>query len=227
MLRKVIAAAASVALLVNTSMIISAKSTYAEGSASTETEVNFVSAKANAEETEETVETTVVSSTTIDETTTTEAETTSLEDVGAAIREGLEVKIRDVVTFYRMVRLYDSDGNMYYPESGTMVLIVGIDDTNQRFRVQSPNVTPYGEFATYLLYSDATKATLISHDGYIIGDVDCDGCINAKDFTFMKRGLLYGKWEDKMMEFLADWDGDSDVTIKDLILMQRWLLGIK
>ena len=225
MLRKVIAAAMSAALLANAGMILSANDSYAENSATTETEVASTSAAAETEVASTSVETTVVSEVSTDETTTNMTDTTSLEDVGAAIRETLDIKVRDIVIFDDVAQLYDAEGNTLYIDCGWSVWIIGVDDANQRFRVQSPELTPNGEQATYLLYSDAPKAVIVSHEGHVVGDIDYSGSVNAIDFTLMKRYMIKG-WKNDTKRILADWNADAKVDMKDLVMMQHWLLGI-
>ena len=84
MLRKIIAIAMGFVLLANPSMIVSAGTESKEPTVAATTVVT--------QEYPESVETTVVSSEALDETTTNTAETMSPEDVGSAIREGLDVQ---------------------------------------------------------------------------------------------------------------------------------------
>ena len=206
-------------------MITSATVFSAEEKADTVTD-EISESKAETEETSTSVETTVATSVTTEETTTTATETTTLEDVGAAIREDLEAKVRDIVVFDNNAQVYDVEGKSFTIDEGWKVWIIGIDDEKQRFRVQIPKLTPTGDKVMYLMYADAPNAVVISHDGHVVGDLDSNGSINAKDFTLMKRYFLYG-WQNSTNKLLADMSSDGEVTIKDLVLMQRWLLGIK
>ncbi|MBR2704165.1 MAG: dockerin type I repeat-containing protein [Clostridia bacterium] len=218
LLRKVIATVLGCALLANTGMILSAN---AETETTAETTIIV-----EADETPESAETTVVSTAPAEESTTTTTDTTSLEDVGAAIRESLDIKVRDIVIFDEIVYVYDAKDTPYYVDFRWRIWINGIDDANQRFRVQVPNVTENGDKVTYLKYSDAPRAVVVSHEGRVIGDLNNDGCINAKDFTLLKRYLLYEE-DNHTQKLLSDMNADGEVNMSDLVLMQKWLLCIK
>jgi hypothetical protein len=214
-------------IMVVASMCMITSATVFSADDETVTEANESSvSKAETEETLTPEETTVATLVTTEETTTAATETTTLEDVGAAIREDLEAKVRDIVVFDNNAQVYDVEGKSFTIDEGWKVWIIGIDDENQRFRVQIPKLTPTGDKVMYLMYADAPNAVVISHDGHVVGDLDSNGSINAKDFTLMKRYFLYG-WQNSTNKLLADMSSDGEVTIKDLVLMQRWLLGIK
>ncbi len=55
------------------------------------------------------------------------------------------------------------------------------------------------------------------------GDVNFDGTINALDFTLAKRGFLNG-FADANAEKAADVNESDDVTLEDLVLLQKFLL---
>lgn len=203
-------------------MITSATVFSAEEKADTVTD-EISEGKAETEESSTTVETTVVTLETAEETTTTKAETTTLEDVGAAIRKDLKVKVRDVIYFDDGGYLCDVDGNWRRTKSGWNIWIVGIDDKNQRFRVDVPKMRNEENKVFYLLYADTEDAIGVSHQGYVVGDLDYDGKVNAKDFTLLKRILMYGE-DDKILNLMSDWNADQKVDMSDLVLMQRWLL---
>ena len=214
MLKKIIlASAVGVALLANASVIASADESYAETSVVTETDLASVSEKAAIASKESSSE----------ETTTTE--TSSPAEVGKNMRKNLEVKVMDIVTFDDVSHLYDKEGNVMDVEAGWRVWIIGIDDENQRFRVQAPKVTPTGEKVTYLTYNDAENAVVISHEGRVMGDLCRDGVVDVFDMCLIRRGYIYG-WENSTNKLLADMNADGEATIADLIWMQKWLLGV-
>ena len=220
MLRKIIAIAMGFVLLANPSMIVSA------GTESKETTVAATTVVT--QEYPESVETTVVSSEALDETTTNTAEATSPEDVGAAIREGLDVKVGDIVYFDDMLELKDKDGNVLVANMGSRLYIIGVNDKKQSFRVYASKVTPKSGAVVYLTYEDSKEGEIVSHEGLILGDVDLNGSIDARDFTLLKRWILTD-WEDegKFDRLLSDMNSDEKVDVKDVEIMQQWLLGSK
>ena len=156
----------------------------------------------------------------------TATETAALEG-GAALRESLEVKVGDIIYFGDTICLYDTDGNKVYVNPGDYMYLVGIDDDGQRFRV----VTSKGRYSgtLHLNYEDAKDFELmtffISHDGFVVGDLNYDGVVNVFDLCLMKRGYING-WNDPLQETLADMNDDSQVTVTDIVWLQKWLLGI-
>ena len=227
MRRKFMAVVMCVIMVVaSTCMITSATVFSAEEKTVTVTD-EISESKVETEESSTTVETTVVTLVTTEKATTTDAETTNFEDVGAAIRAGLGIKVRDIVVPASYTMLYDAKGNQYQPTPGSLIWITAIDDVNQRYRVFAPDNKETDFNALYLKYEDASNAMLISHKGMLIGDIDFDGTINAKDMTLMKRGLIYGWESDEKAFYMSDWNADGEVTIKDLKMMQNWLLGVK
>ena len=208
-------------------MITSATVFSAEEKADTVTD-EISESKVETEESSTTVETTVATSVTTEEATTTTAETTSLEDVGAAIREELGIKIKDVVYFNEVVELKDSKGKSKETEANELIWLVGIDDLNQCFRVYVPRLnTVLSTKIYYLNYNNCSEAKLkLDEDGMVIGDIDFNGRINAKDLTLMKRGMIFG-WNGSESYLMADMDADGFVSVADLVLIQKWLLGGK
>jgi hypothetical protein len=199
-------------------MITSMTAFSAEDSATVEKELSSIS-----------TETTVASSETDEESTTTTAETTSIEDVGAAIRESLDVKVMDAVCFDSGTNLYDYDGTPLWSKPGWLLWIIGCDDANQRFRVWAPKVkgATTESRVMYLKYEDAKKGNALEEqESLVIGDLYRDGRTDVFDLVWMKRGLIYG-WDDSdnVTYALADMNADGTVNIADCIYLQRWLLG--
>lgn len=211
MLKKVIAAATSVAIaaLAYAGMTLSA---FADSSVATTANFEAVVETTTAAEAEKSAEATTI---------TTEA--TEAADVETTIREDLDkaiVKVRDVVCFDDGALLTDTEGNALRTGCGEHIYIVNSNDANQMFRVYLPKANR----VLYLSYVDSVNANIVSNDGAVIGDLDCNGRIDSFDLVLMKRGLLYG-WSDAFAYFMADMDGDGDVKMADLVQMQRWLLG--
>ena len=219
MLKRFFAAVMCAIVFVSTTIMITSMTAFsAEDSATVEKELSSIS-----------TETTVASSETDEESTTTTAETTSIEDVGAAIRESLDVKVMDAVCFDSGTNLYDYDGTPLWSKPGWILWIIGCDDANQRFRVWAPKVkgTTTESRVMYLKYEDATKGyALEEQERLVVGDINKDGRINAIDLTILKRALIYG-WNsnDTLTYALADINADGEVKINDAIFQLRWLLG--
>lgn len=213
MLNKIIATVLGCALLVNTSMIASANESDAENTIPDETALatntNGVNESGSTDEHAEPME------------------SASQADIGAAVRKNLNVHVMDVIYFQDGVRLTDSKNNWKVAKSGEKIYLVGIDDWNQRFRVFVPRLND-GENTTvyYLNYADVDDALLDdSHVGIVVGDLDFDGCVDIFDMALMRRGYVYG-WDNNLTYLMADMNADGEVSIVDLIWLQRWLLGI-
>lgn len=211
MLKKVIATVTSLAMaaLACASMTLSA---FAD---------NSVDTTANIEAEVETTTTAEVETSTEATTITTEA--TDAADVESTIREELNetpVKVRDIVYFEDGALLIDADGNTLRTGMGERFYIVDQNDVAQQYRVYLPKANR----VLYLSYEDSVNAIIESHEGLVMGDVDCDGRIDSFDLVRMKKGLVYG-WDDFYAYFMSDMNADGDVTMADLVLMERWLLG--
>ena len=148
-------------------------------------------------------------------------------EAGAALRESIKLKVGDIVCFGDTMYLYDTDGNIVQADPGENVYIIGIDDENQRFRALLSENSYVG--IPYLYYEDAkdtdTYTYILSHQGMAIGDLNDDETVDVFDLGLMKYGLIYG-WNDAIDEYLADMNDDSQVTVADIVWLQKWLLGI-
>ena len=153
------------------------------------------------------------------------AETTDLEEAGAAIRKKLKVKVCDVIYKDDKAYLYDAEGNERRAGSGWNMRIIGADDENQRFRVDVPKMREEGNSVFYLLYADTEDAIVVSHDGYVVGDLNYDKRVDVFDLCLMKQYFIDG-WESTLLKVLADMNSDNQVTMSDLVWLQKWLLGI-
>ncbi|MCQ2416381.1 MAG: endo-1,4-beta-xylanase [Oscillospiraceae bacterium] len=58
----------------------------------------------------------------------------------------------------------------------------------------------------------------------ILGDVDCDGTITAKDLTLQKAGMKSGKFAGTIEELAADVDQSGEIDATDVSLLQQYLL---
>ena len=66
---------------------------------------------------------------------------------------------------------------------------------------------------------------ILSHDGSVVGDLNYNGVVNVFDLCLMKCGYTNG-WDSPVLKVLADMNGDNQVTVADLVWLQKWLLGI-
>ncbi len=151
-------------------------------------------------------------------------------EAGAALRKSLKVKVGDVIYYDEKAYLYDAEGNERRAGSGWNMWIIGIDDENQRFRVDVPKMREEGNSVYYLLYADCTEDPYyypigVSHNGYVLGDLDYNRRVNVFDLCLMKHYFICG-WDSPVLKVLADMNGDNDVTVADIVWLQKWLLGI-
>ncbi len=156
-----------------------------------------------------------------------EASTTTTEATDAAFVETTDrnlgksnVSVRDIIYFDDGVVLTTAEGNTMRTGCGEHVYIVNDDSENARFRAYVPK----SNRVLYLSYEDSYNAVVDSYDGFVIGDLDDDGSIDARDLGLMKYGLLYG-WSDAISYYMSDFDGDGMVKMNDLVSMELWLLG--
>lgn len=199
----------SIAVLVFSSMTVSA---YADDSVVSETNTM------NVEE-----ETTVAEAEKFADAITTTTETANVVDVESTMRtdyDDVTVKVGDVIFFENGVELIDAEGNILKTGKGERISIVKADCANQRFRVYVPKANKI----LYLEYVNCVDAQIVYHDGSVIGDLNSDGRIDIYDFILLKQGLIYG-WSDVRAYYMSDINADGVVSIGDLVLMQRWLLG--
>lgn len=211
MLKKVFAAAASVAIAV----LACASMTWSVfADTSVDTTANY---EVEVETTTDALVETYTEATTI----TTEA--TDAANVETTIREDLNkttVIVRDIVYFEEGVDLTTADGEMMRTGMGEHIYIVNNDEANERFRVYLPKANR----VLFLSYELSNDAVCYSNDGLVIGDLNYDGRVDVYDFVCMKQGVING-WSDPTAFYMADMNADGNVSVGDLVYMQRWLLG--
>ena len=214
MRKEIIATAVCCALLANTSMIATALDSNAETSVATETEL-----------VSESVKTPIVSKDSSEEASTTDTEELSPAELGAEVRKKLAVQVMDIIGFPGSGDLYDTEGNVLYTDPGWYIYIIGIDDVNQMYRVLVPQLDSPTNNCLFVKYADVDAASIVSHNGMVIGDLNVDGSVDVFDLVLMKRGFIYG-WENRKKAYiLSDMNADGEVSVADLIKLQKWLLG--
>lgn len=84
---------------------------------------------------------------------------------------------------------------------------------------------------TIKLYNDQSYgpsvdriAVAIPHENWLIGDMNYDGKIDARDLTILKRDLMTS-FPDKKAETVGDFDQDGKLTVSDARSMLNFLLG--
>ena len=121
--------------------------------------------------------------------------------------------------------LYDAEGNELRAGSGWNMWIIGVDDENQRFRVDIPKMREEGNSVFYLLYADTKEAEIVAHDGLVLGDFNDDKLVDVFDLCLMKCYFING-WDSPVEKNLADMNGDNQVKVADIVWLQKWLHGI-
>lgn len=157
---------------------------------------------------------------------------------GGEVEENVRnIKPLDDIVIDYSVELYRPDGRVEETGSYEVLSIIGIDDENQRYRVYVPRFcTEKKGFVLYLSYSDTVDAEIVTHNGYVIGDLYDDAKVDVFDIAVMKKGILSNWAYDKKKPAqlikhersltLADINGDDEVSVIDLIMLQRWVLGL-
>ena len=67
--------------------------------------------------------------------------------------------------------------------------------------------------------------TAYTEDDLLIGDLNFDKKIDARDLTLLKRGLLEGGFKDAKVEKVSDMNRDGKVTNDDAYTMVSFLTG--
>jgi len=142
-------------------------------------------------------------------------------------------------TFYMKLQYTDANGDTQYSTVAEATGVKGewvqLANTNYTIPSDASNMQLYLETAdtTNNFYIDeaigAVAGTVISGAGQagtvLLGDVDCDGKITAKDLTAMKRGLANG-FSGTIAKLNADVDQSGTTDLSDAVLLFRYLLTI-
>lgn len=129
------------------------------------------------------------------------------------------VNVRDVIYFDNGIELTDTSGRAVRAGKGEHIYVVDIE-ADERYRVYLPKAN----MALYVDIADVQNAEIVSHDGLIIGDLNCDGKVDSYDLVVMKHALIFG-WGDTRAYHMSDMNADGNVSIGDLVFIERRLLG--
>ncbi len=146
-------------------------------------------------------------------------------------------------TFYLKLQYTDASGDTQYATiaEGTGVKGNWVQLANQNYQIpaDASNLQLYVETAdtTNDFYLDEVIAAVAgtsikgpdpvdvpAETSTIMGDVTGDGKINIYDLIFAKKGLLNG-FSDTRSKNATDVDRDGNVTVSDIIQIQKYLLG--
>ncbi len=146
----------------------------------------------------------------------------------------------DTETFYLKLQYVDSSGETQYATIDELKAVKGewgqLNNTSYLLPADASDMQIYVETAegTVDFYLDeaigAVDGTGISGAGKpssssnIKGDVNNDGIVNVFDLVSAKKGLISGF--GSLSESNADVDGNGKTELSDVILLQKFLLGI-
>ena len=141
-------------------------------------------------------------------------------------------------TVHFTLQYTDANGETQYEKIDSQTAVKGewVQLSNPSFKMPagSSGYTIYvecdGETASY--YVDevigAPEGTAIAGPGkgktLLIGDVDCNGTINAADLTLLKRGIKTSKWAGRIEELAADVDQSGEIDATDAQLLRDFLI---
>jgi len=144
----------------------------------------------------------------------------------------------DSQLFYLTMQYEDTEGTVHYDKvaKGTAVKGEWIQLSNTNFLIPegASNLNLYVETAEgdSNFYIDeaigAVAGTKIEGAGeapvITLGDVDCDGRIDAFDIALARMGLIDG-FDSKYSELAADVDKSGKFELNDVVLIQQFVLG--
>ncbi len=73
--------------------------------------------------------------------------------------------------------------------------------------------------------ASASVGELGSYSNAILGDINNDGKVNSSDLAIARKGILKG-FATNYARKASDLDGDTKVTIADLTLLKKYILGV-
>ncbi|MDD7555679.1 family 43 glycosylhydrolase [Ruminococcus sp.] len=144
----------------------------------------------------------------------------------------------DMDTFYMKLQYTDANGDTQYSTVAEGEAIKGqwiqLSNTNYQIPADATNMQLYIETAdsTNSFYVDeaigAVAGTVIEGAGegkkVIRGDLNFDECIDGADLALARQGIISG-FTDTYVRVAADVNQSSDVTVADIVQLQRYLTG--
>lgn len=143
-----------------------------------------------------------------------------------------------VTSFYLTLQYNDADGETHYEKIAKGSAMGGdwiqLSNTNYKIPDGANDMYFYVETqsGTSDFYVDeavgAAKGTVINGAGnakkVILGDVNCDGVVNAFDMVAVRQGIING-FTSEQSRFNCDVDRNGKADIADMVLIQEYLLG--
>ena len=141
-------------------------------------------------------------------------------------------------TLYMKLQYTDANGDTQYSTVAEGEAIKGqwiqLSNTNYQIPADATNMQLYIETAdsTNSFYVDeaigAVAGTVIEGAGegkkVIRGDLNFDECIDGADLALARQGIISG-FTDTYVRVAADVNQSSDVTVADIVQLQRYLTG--
>ena len=60
---------------------------------------------------------------------------------------------------------------------------------------------------------------------FVLGDINCDGSVDAFDVIAARRGLISGTFSSNIASLAADVDMSGEYNVTDTLLIQQYTLG--
>ena len=137
-------------------------------------------------------------------------------------------------TFYNVTDKYTLTNNKYISKIGEKVTKqafinnISISD-DLKVEVQTQTNQDYVGTGTkvYIIHK-ATGTVLDEYTCIIYGDVDGDGEITARDYTFIKNHIMEVKLiTDPNMSLASDTDNDKEITARDYTFIKNHMMDVK
>ena len=137
----------------------------------------------------------------------------------------------DLIYFKKETELQRPNGDNVFVEPVEVICIIGYDDENQRYRCYATRYcTKKRGLLLYISYEDAAQAVHWGDFGEAEGDLNSDGLVDIFDLARMKGLLILNEeetlsWREEEKLALADVTRDGELSITDVIWLQKWILG--